>query len=345
MKDMDSHDLHASDAPPPGLREQAEQWLLLLLSGKASERNAAEFRKWRDASPAHAQAFADVQRLWKALGPAAQKVEERQAPSGLAMDAAGSSFAVANASGRGRRHRQARRAFLGGAVAATAACLAVKPPWGMWPGVADIAADYHTRIGEQRRLEFAGVAVEMNTQTSLNRHAFSNGGEGMALLAGEAQFVVEDKRASPFAVLAGGVTVIPGDAACVNIRLTDDDAQVTCVRGSVKLESSGRSSVLHASQQARLEAGRILGVIGVDADAVSAWQRRLLIFNNQPLSAVVAEINRYRPGRIILTDARLGKRTVQVRISLDQLDTFPDLVRDAYGAEVRSMPGGVILLG
>jgi ferric-dicitrate binding protein FerR (iron transport regulator) len=75
-----------------------------------------------------------------------------------------------------------------------------------------------------------------------------------------------------------------------------------------------------------------------------AWRRRVLVFDNRPLSYVVAEINRYRPGRLVLTSDALGARMVRARFSLNQLADAATLIREAFGARVTELPGGIVLL-
>ncbi len=70
----------------------------------------------------------------------------------------------------------------------------------------------------------------------------------------------------------------------------------------------------------------------------------MLVFNNATLDTVIDEINRYRPGMLVLLNRELGKRRVQARFSLEQLPGVALLIRDAYGAKCTELPGGVVLL-
>jgi transmembrane sensor len=79
-------------------------------------------------------------------------------------------------------------------------------------------------------------------------------------------------------------------------------------------------------------------------EVTMAWRRRVLIFDGQPLAEVVREINRYRPGKIILANDDLGVRKVQARFSLNQLADVAALIQDAYGAKVTLLPGGIVIL-
>jgi ferric-dicitrate binding protein FerR (iron transport regulator) len=69
-----------------------------------------------------------------------------------------------------------------------------------------------------------------------------------------------------------------------------------------------------------------------------------LIYDNQPLADVVTDINRYRPGRIVITDHALGERRVHARFTLDQMADVATLIEDAYGAHATHLPGGWVLL-
>jgi ferric-dicitrate binding protein FerR (iron transport regulator) len=81
----------------------------------------------------------------------------------------------------------------------------------------------------------------------------------------------------------------------------------------------------------------------VDTQAVVAWREQILVFNNATLATVVDEINRYRPGMLVLLNKQLGQRRVQARFSLQQLAGVALLIRDAYGAKCTGCRGVVLL--
>ena len=62
------------------------------------------------------------------------------------------------------------------------------------------------------------------------------------------------------------------------------------------------------------------------------------------MAKVVAEINRYRPGKIVLMDARLGERTVNARFRVQNVDEIMTLAQQVFGAKVTSLPGGLVIL-
>jgi transmembrane sensor len=82
----------------------------------------------------------------------------------------------------------------------------------------------------------------------------------------------------------------------------------------------------------------------VDLAQVDAWRRGLLIFSDEPLSQVVDEINRYRPGRIVLANRRLGGIPVNAVFQLDRMDRALSQIREVADARVTTLPGGVVML-
>ncbi|MNQ79530.1 fec operon regulator FecR [compost metagenome] len=119
---------------------------------------------------------------------------------------------------------------------------------------------------------------------------------------------------------------------------------VTCLDGALQLQTLGRSVRLETGQQVTYDTRHIGTPQSVDTTAVIAWRQQILVFNDATLASVIDEINRYRPGMLLLLNSELGKRKVQARFSLDQLAGVALLIRDAYGVKCTELPGGVVVL-
>ncbi|MHC8371809.1 FecR family protein [Pseudomonas sp. MDT1-85] len=296
--------------PQDRLQSEAQDWLILLTSGRATAADARALRQWCAQSPEHARAFEQSKRLWQQLLPAAERL---QAPRHLG-----------------------RRAFLGGAIAASAAFLLIR---GTVPGgFSGLGADYITEVGEQRRVDLAdGVSLELNTQTRINRRDSAN----FELVSGEVEVLT--RAQAPLKVQAGAGWLSASQAR-FNLRNTDQSVCVTCLDGALLVDVQGRSIRLESGQQLTYDAQRVGTPQAVDTSAVIAWRQQVLVFNDATLSTVIDEINRYRPGMLLLLNSELGKRKVQARFSLDQLAGVALLIRDAYGAKCTELPGGVVVL-
>lgn len=298
------------DLPDSQLRNEAREWLVLLTSGQATVADAKALEHWCAQSPEHAQAFEQAKALWQQLAPAAAQVA--QPP-----------------------RQFARRAFLGAAIAASAAVVMVR--FSVPGGFDGLTADYRTEVGEQRGVDLAdGVRLELNTQTRISRVD-----QGIELLEGEVE--VQAFAAQPLKVQAGKGWLSAAHAR-FNVRNTGHSVCVTCLDGAVAVAVGGRTIRLDSGRQLTYGAAGVAEPVAVDTHAVVAWREQVLVFNDATLASVVDEINRYRPGMLVLLNRELGRRRVQARFSLNQLAGVALLIRDAYGAKCTELPGGVVLL-
>jgi transmembrane sensor len=129
-----------------------------------------------------------------------------------------------------------------------------------------------------------------------------------------------------------------------NARCLYGIVSVTCLDGVVNVEQGRNTMQLHKAEQVSYSRAGIEAPGPVDAAQVSAWQAGLLIFRDKSLASVVAEVNRYRSGKIIIIGDDLKRRVVNGTFQLDKLDNFVAQVEQLFGARVRSLPGGVVLL-
>jgi transmembrane sensor len=310
------------------VRREALDWLRRLTSGEVTRTDLAAFEDWRAESPRHRRALAEANLLWDVLGKVSCEADISQAARPLP----------------GRP--MARRALLAGATAAAAAAyLAVRPPFRLWPAVSELIATYRTGTGESRQLAIAsGIVVRMDTQTSLT--APMDGGQlySLELISGQLAVSVPAEAARSVVITAAGGQT-RADQANFDVRRDGSSVCVTCAEGAVQVSYGGMATRLEPGQQVTY-GDRVLGSpVAANQSVVTAWQRGLLIFHDVPLAKVVEEVNRYRPGRLILLNKTLAERKVVVGFRLDRINEVVDYIQQAFGAETRVLPGGVVLLG
>lgn len=319
------------------LDDEAYEWMARFTGGQASRSDLAALRRWILRSQAHAEAFERVSRTWTSLGPVGETLSalgviSRQFPHH--MKAAASAGPVIG-----------RRALLGGALAASAAGAAAvvmaRPPLGLWPSWSELAAEYRTTTGEQRKITLADrVSIDMNTRTSIALRA----GAQTEIIAGEALITARAQAEEPFILLAANGRIAAADAR-FNVRVEDRTAWISCVTGKVEVEQRSSAVSLPAGQQVHLSPAGMGRSVGVDAAAISAWQSGIIIFQSTPIIDVVAEVNRYRPGRIILTSTDLGRRLFNARLRIENIGRVVGQIEQAFGARATMLPGGIVLLG
>ncbi len=313
------------------LKREALAWLARFSLGEADAEDRAALRRWRDTSPAHDAALAEAARLWRSLG---KPVEE------LARAGAEPAFRLSPKGARLSR----RTLFAGSAAAAAAGVLAIRPPLSLWPSLAELSADHRTAIGEQRNLNLAGkaISVDLNTRTSLSVHNSEQEVE-IELISGEAAVTVSKADRRLVVVAGNGRTT--ASAATFTLRHTRSGARLTCVSGVVGVACAGRDLVIKAAEQVSYDEDGLGEITRIDPVIETAWRDGLLMFRNTPLSAVIDEVNRYRPGRIILMDSTLGGRLVTARFEIARIETVMGQIAKTFQVPVTALPGGVVLVG
>lgn len=321
-----------TDVELADLRLEGIEYLNRLLSGEANTDDAADFLAWRSQSPAHEEAFRSAVKLRNLV----RHVEgaERQP-----LAAAENVIAFA----RPRTQQFTRRAVLGGAIAASAAgILVLGRSMEFVPSLAEMGADHRTGPGERRTIALAdGATIELNTRTSIGVRA--NGTiPTIELIKGEA--VLTSGRSGKAALIAGKATSIGHNGRFVALR-GDEDVCITCLSGEVEVDWDGERRPLRATQQVRYTDAAIGPVsAGVDTAVLTSWQSGTLIFQDMPLRQVVAEINRYRSGRVVLANDALAGRRLTGTYQIARIDEFFGQARLAVGAKITTLPGGVVVL-
>ena len=324
MTGMDTTSINESE-------RQAQAWLIHLTSGKATRTDGEAFRRWCLSSEEHAEAFARTRQMWQDLGPA---IARRQVSASRHERPA-------------TRHglRMSRRAFLGTAITASVAALVVARYGFDGDGQRGTGATLRTAVGEQRHVDVTqGVALEMNTATNIGVRSSGNTVTGFRLRSGEAVVRIDPSHTAPFVVELEDARVLSGPGASFAVRCVDGVSTVTCLEGQAVLTRAETKILVKPSQQLAFDADGLGSAVAVNPDTALAWRHRVLIYDNQPLADVVTDINRYRPGRIVITDRALGERRVHARFTLDQMADVASLIEDAYGAHATHLPGGWVLL-
>lgn len=313
---------------PDSVTREALTWVERLRTGRMTVAEGNELRSWRQQSPAHAQAFAEAAVLSRLVREAATDIIA--APADM-------------------RQRQPifmqRRAFIGGLAAASVVVVsyaAVKPPLDLWPSLGEIASnlksDYTTGVGEQKTIRVADATVELNTRSGLALLG-KRPVPGVELIDGE---MMVDVNHSPFAVKAG-VGTLTTQQSRFNIRFDGDSICVTCVSGTGQLGHPRATVTLAPGQQLIYSTMEISKPWPVNVAIATAWHRGMLTFHDEMLGDVVAEINRYRTGKIVILRKSLAQKRVYASIHLNKIDTIVDQLQQFSHGRVYSV-GNVVFL-
>lgn len=291
---------------PDALTEEAARRLVRLQSDAVTDAERRDTEAWLAARPEHRAAFDGLRAVWSALDrmpdprPAASVVPMRRNPP--ARSSARSSVGPS----------VGRRLALPALLAASVAMAAV-----FGPATLDrLGSDHSTAAGERRTVTLAdGSQVQLNTDSAIAVD-FSGPTRRVTLHRGEAFFTVTSDRSRPFEVTAmGAVTRVVGTRFAVRrmdgstrVAVEEGTVEVHCPAGMASAEDGVR---LTAGETARYDQGACpVRETGQSVARLTAWRDGRVVFDDRSLGEVVKELNRYRPGPILLLDPRLGERRV-----------------------------------
>jgi transmembrane sensor len=272
--------------------EQAMQWHLELQEADVSEATLAAWMNWRQAHPVH-------ERAWQRVEAFTRRMSDLRHPDQRPL---------VHATLRPAMSRRTALKQLSVLMAAGAGAWSMKDS----ALVQDMRADYHSRIGEQRRFELVDhTRGQLNTDSAI-RVAFERETRRINLLRGE---MLISRDSSADGRLLSVITAegrLEAALARFSVRQRAGFTQVSVYQGSLVLTTAGASA-----QPVALKAGEHIsfndqGVLARQAIALTppAWSQGMLVAQGQRLKDFLDDLSRYRRGHLAcdpsLADVRVS---------------------------------------
>ncbi|NOU20307.1 MAG: FecR family protein [Methyloglobulus sp.] len=327
------------NAQPPDLMEEAVEWLVKLRGGNLSEAQTHDFAKWLSQGSEHAAAFAKAEDF---LGEMVAAVKlPRPADVDFKLNAEKPSQQPLTIP-----PRKAVKTWLAIPLAMAAAWLVavglVLPSQSsLWD---NLLSDYHTQPGEIRDILLAdGSRLLLNTNTAVSVD-YNSTKRLVTLHHGEVRFTVAKDARRPFEVKTDSL-MVQALGTVFNIYRKEANAiKVTVQEHAVaaRIQKEFSTQKPGHSIQVNIQAGQQLFYQGdgtlpqpeaVNLAQSSAWQQYRLFINDRPLGELVEELDRYRMGRIYLSDAKLKNLRVTGVFPLDNPEEVIASVRKVLGLQ------------
>jgi transmembrane sensor len=331
--------LHPEQAELPELTLQAIEWLVRLRSDDMSEAETHDFADWLSEDILHAEAFADAEDLFRNLTVAAlsPRVTSSIRVEPNKTNALQNNTHAVPAPINKSTNRFNSSALIKGWLALP---LALAAAWLFAVGLVlpkqahlldDYLSDYHTNTGEVREVQLAdGSRLLLNTNTAVSVE-YQASLRQIILHHGQVRFTVAKDSQRPFEVKSGGLfvralgTVFEAynrESGGTNVIVQE---HAVAARLQPETLASGDDQpttvTVHEGQQLRYVGNGILSPPEpVNLTQTSAWQQRKVSVNDRPLGELIAELDRYRVGRIFLADAKLKNLRVVGVFSLADPD-------------------------
>ncbi len=326
--------------------EDARYWLIRLDSNTISEVERRAFKDWQERDPRHQQRFEQLENVWRK----SDSLRQLQKSEGEKL------------SYNRPTPEKRKQSKWWPAVAASVALMIVIV--GLWRLVAgpDVQA-YQTAVGERLTVTLEGGSViELNTNTGIEVRN-SDSIRAIRLLRGEAHFDVAADKERPFVVTTrnGSVRAV---GTTFNISLRDNLLEVVVTEGVVEVapdtvpahaQSQGKSKNIATSLSVSVSVGQKVAMVNnqiskvedVGVGAITrelAWRQGVLIFQDETMAEVIAEVSQHTTKRIIIVDLKTADIRVGGTFPLNDIDKTLAMLSMTFQLAVNQPSPGTVTL-
>ena len=304
---------------------QAAEWFVRLSEDDVSEHELAEYVKWC-SDPENLREFQAVHATSNGFdqmhAEAAAALDELLADDEPHDTGRGAAFTLWTGLTPPVWAKRAAAAAVAGVVVASAMWYARESGWFLSSSKVLVSgnANQSAVLPDGSTLMLAPrtqIAIEFNRRTRL-----------LALSQGEAYFNVSHHELKPFVVRAGPLVVTDMGTA-FNVRLERHRVVVTVQEGTVTVDGAAGSAA--GGSRWKLGAGygiaydmdlRSASIAAVDVARVLDWQQGRREYFNEPLAAVVEDLDRYSTRPIEVHDPELGALRFTGTVFLGAIDEW-----------------------
>jgi len=313
----------SSEGPRPSRQQEAAAWFAAERAGMMLIEQRAAFDQWR-ADPRNQAALDAMHELWDDL---AVLKGATSAPSTRPM----------------RSH----------AIAAAALMLVAIGGAGL--GWLALQGDrtIQTVAGQQQTRSLPdGSLIAVNVASDV-AYAIKEDRRYVKISDGEAAFTVKPDAKRPFVVHAGDFEMRAVGTA-FNVRRRDGVIEVAVSEGKVEICRIGEQGIeavlatLGAGQLLQFPASYAQGAFNpapspIPTAQVSEWRMRVVTYEDAPVRAVVADLNRYFEQKLQVEQGALLDRRVTVRLRVDDRERAIETLASLLDVDVRKTQKGETL--
>jgi transmembrane sensor len=319
---------------PKPVAEEAGLWDARLRAPDCSEADRARFAQWREADPSHRAAFERLQTMFAGLRSELSRADLRSLRDAALVTS-------------GRRRRKLRIA-----AAASVAALAVAAT--LWTSLPDglrvlkPAHSYVTGFGQRSTVTLQdGSSVELNAKTRIEVK-FDSARRSVELLEGQALFRVARHAQRPFIVRAADREIVALGTA-FDVRLDKRSVTVTLIEGKVSVDRAAfpapaQKKLLMPGQQLLASFASGDAVRPIDVAKVTGWREGRVFLEDLTLQEAIAEMNRYSPVQIAVSDPALAQLRVNGMFRTSEQEAFVAALEDYFPLDAQRRSDTEIVL-
>jgi transmembrane sensor len=320
---------------PDDMLHVAADWWVRLRAPDATDDTVDQWLAWTLEDPRHLATFERINALAGKLGSLDQ-VSRQSLVKAFAQPAS-----------------PARRWLPLAAAASVAAVVLSGAVFFAWTHLAPTVSThvYNSAIAQNRDFTLPdGTQVALGAASTLTTQ-FSKDQRNIDLKSGEAFFQVVHDQSRPFTVAAGEISVRDIGTA-FDVRRTGERVTIAVTQGRVEITDLNRKPGDTAAGTLEVSAGQLVSydpagsgmTLGsMSAEQATAWRNDRLEFIDEPLSVVIANLNRYSARPLYIADGNLDKLSYTGSIRTDAIDSWLGALPQVFPLRVEKQASQVIL--
>lgn len=345
-------------SPRPEIEAETRAWIVTL-DGEPARDELEAFKLWLNRSPLHREIFQQTAMAWQLMDRFAELYFQGWAQH-------------TNTERPARPEKTFRKVILGAALAGLFLCAVLlgihfqQSADNEVATTAETATEYATAIGEIRTVNLPdGSVLQLNSNTQVTV-AYSDAERRILLNGGEAYFEVQHAADRPFLVYTEKY-VIAATGTAFSVTNRDDELGVLVTEGRVEVSAlkppmagAGQPDPQAGAATAPLvplaQGQRIIlderqdllkSVQRMTPETIEknlAWRDGMLMFDNDPLDSVIAEINRYTTVRIQITDSSIRDLRFGGYFRIGDVPLILATMEENYGLKVDRVTDNLVYL-
>jgi transmembrane sensor len=308
--------------------EQASHWVSLLHNEAVTSQQLQGFQFWLARSPAHRQAYREVEAFWQQLGGLETLARPQLAAARVAV-----------------QHNQTQRRWLPKQSLAIAAAIVLLISAVPFVRLCLDNGNYRTAKGEQMHVQLSdGTHIDLNTDTEI-QVSYSFFARKVSLDKGEALFTVKHDANKPFEVAAAD-GLIRDIGTQFNIYRQGDKVAVTVLEGEVsvsKHQANTPQTLTAGMQYSYSQDGQNQLADNGDIQDIASWREGKIVFKGQRLGSVLEQLARYHDVKLSAGNSSLSTLKVSGSFPTKDLNLALDTIAASLPVKITYQGAGHIV--
>ncbi len=184
-----------------------------------------------------------------------------------------------------------------------------------------------------------GTKVWLNKNATLSYTKGFTGNERKVSLEGEAFFEVTKNSKRPFIVSTGYSTIVVLGTS-FNVNTTSFQTEVSVVTGKVKVSSlsNPENSVVILPDYTAVSTNETLTSYANKNANYLSWKTGVFVFDNTPISQVIADVNTYYPEQISIKDSKNVACTLKAKFNQVKLSEIINVISLTCKVDIKINP-------